>query len=323
MVLLNKILNKFIGFYYPQEYLCLSKESFGQPLSVYAVEDNKVIEDVTKRHAFVGYCPLVFCIDSERKQLLPKNITIVFAPVPLELHARIGKKDIVARLELREVAEFGGGGERFRLYEGVKGKHRFISSIKQLAGDIHNKLYKQKAGNVFLKGNLLKQVQIAYAVPRNVSLITVGQDRTYNLFPTDLHGEAGCEHYIISLRHAGKACAQVVETGRILVSEMEAKYFKQVYSLGKNHMQPLKEASAFTFSSGRSSCFDLPVPDGATYLRELELKDSFVAGIHRIMLFKVKGTEKRNANAGTLAHVHNVYATWRYKQGVESNYLLR
>ena len=63
----------------------------------------------------------------------------------------------------------------------------------------------------FLPDNLYKQVQIAYSIPRNISLITVGQNDRFNLFPTDLHGPVNEDHYIISLRHEGKACQQVMK----------------------------------------------------------------------------------------------------------------
>jgi hypothetical protein len=37
----------------------------------------------------------------------------------------------------------------------------------------------------------------------------------YNLFPTDLHGQPDDEHYVISLRHEGIACQQVLQTRKI------------------------------------------------------------------------------------------------------------
>ena len=54
MKLLQKILNKLNGLHYPQEYLCLAKESFQQPLHVYIAEGRQIIKDITHFHLFTG-----------------------------------------------------------------------------------------------------------------------------------------------------------------------------------------------------------------------------------------------------------------------------
>jgi len=160
-------------------------------------------------------------------------------------------------------------------------------------------------------------------LPRKVCLITVGQNDRYNLFPTDLHGQVNSGFYVISLRHAGKACEQVMAAQAIVLSEMKAAAFKQVYSLGKNHMQPLREAKAFDFSPDRSRQGNLPLPKESVRYKELRLIDSFRAGIHQLLLFQITSEEQRNDDPQTLVHVHNLYATWRQKNGLPGNYLLR
>ena len=64
MQLLQKLLNKFNGLRYKQEYLCLARESFQDPLHVYLISENKVIKDITNHHLFTGYSPLVFAFPS-------------------------------------------------------------------------------------------------------------------------------------------------------------------------------------------------------------------------------------------------------------------
>jgi hypothetical protein len=176
---------------------------------------------------------------------------------------------------------------------------------------------------VFLPGNLYTQVQVAYALPRVISLITVRQDGLFNLFPTDLHGPAGEGHYLISLRHAGKACRQVEAARQIVVSEMHCDACKAVYALGKNHMQDVKPKDRFPFGSSVSTILQLPLPEAALLYRELELEESFMHGIHKLMLFKVLSQQVLTDTKATLAHIHTTYATWRYNNGLEGNYLSR
>jgi hypothetical protein len=166
-------------------------------------------------------------------------------------------------------------------------------------------------------------VQIAYAVPRNISLITVGNNGLYNLFPTDLHGQLDQAHYIISLRTGGKAAQQVAAAGKLLISQVHADAYKIVYGLGKNHMQELKAIKNFPFRGDWSEKFTLPLPKHAVASRELILLDTFTHGIHNIMLFKIVSDSHPEPQSESLAHIHNSYATWRYKNGLPGNYLLR
>jgi hypothetical protein len=324
MKLIKKSLDKFNGLHYPQEYICFAKESFQSPIHAYLVYNKKIIGDITKLHSFVGYSPLVFALAPTPEIIIQQEtIDIVFTHDLLDKNATFNEKDALAFLSLRKIRRQLINDVVLTFYEGVNGKHRFISSFHQCIIQLNNQLYNQKPGNVFLEENLYKQVQIAYSIPRMISLITVTQKGLFNLFPTDLHGPAGDQHYIVSLRHEGKASEQVENAGKILLTNVKAGFYKQVYGLGKNHMQPLKTKDLFPFSDETSLNFSSPLPQSALEYRELEWQASFMRGIHKIHLFKVVFHKKISDVTDTLAHVHNSYATWRHNEGWESNYLLR
>lgn len=323
MKLLKKLLTRFNGLQYPQEYLCLDQQAFTSPLYIYSVNKGQVVADVTHLHLFVGYHPLIFAFLSSSYFHGQEIITLVFSKHALKTNAAAGQWVALASLSLKKIHQLETADGTVFFYEGIRGKHHFISLVQQWINGLSYKMYNRKPGNVFLEGNLLQQVQIAYAVPRKISLITLGSNGLYNHFPTDLHGQISSQHYIISLRHEGLACHQVLSCKEIVLSDMEASAYQKVYALGKNHMQPLKDFSAFNFSSLQSKNFHLPLPSGAVSYKELELKDSFVAGIHRLLLFSIVNMETIQANKGALVHIHNTYATWRHKNGLEGNYLLR
>src|SRR5215213_338826 len=241
-MLIKKLLNRFNGLHYAQEYLCLAEETFQRPLHMYLLENEKPVYEVSNSHVFVGYCPLVFIFSAAVIPTPQKEIIdIAFSQESLSISTHNKKNAIVARLRLKKIAQQQAGNETLFYYEGLYGKHWFASTLHQYNTQLYNKLYNRKPGNVFLENNLYKQVQIAYSMPRKISLITVGRGDLYNHFPTDLHGQVTDEFYVISLRHEGNACKQVLETKRIVLSDMEASAYKQAYSLGKNHMQSLKE----------------------------------------------------------------------------------
>ena len=78
-------------------------------------------------------------------------------------------------LTLKRIHQQATSDEMAWYFEGIKGWHRFLSPFHQWIIGLNNRLANKRAGNVFLADNLYTQVQIAYAVPRNISLITVAE----------------------------------------------------------------------------------------------------------------------------------------------------
>jgi hypothetical protein len=325
MLILKKLLSKFNGLHYKQEYLCLAKEFLENPLHVYLVSDSQVIKDITNHHLFTGYSPLVFTFPfyKEINFSNSENIDILFSHHKFQPNDIIGLKDAMATISLKKIHEQSYGSGLIYYYEGQNAAHHFISTFHQQTIQLQNQLYNKRPGNVYLAGNLLKQVQVAYSLPRIISLVTIKQNDHFNLFPTDLHGKIDDEYYIISLRKGGKAAQQVELTKNILLTEIDSSFYKTVYGLGKNHMQDLKTWDQFPFADNFSELLRLPLPRSAVYYRELELEQSFDHGIHRFFLFKIISKKQIGDKLGTLAHVHNVYATWRYNKGLSGNYLMR
>ncbi len=321
-MLLKKILSTLNGLRYSQEYLCLAKESFKQQLCGYIIHNNKVAKDITKLHLFVGYCPVVFAFAPNNIKS-EEIINISFSHVIYQPSEVIREKDVIAVLQMKKIYEFITDQGIVYLYEAFKGKHSFISTFNQLVIQINNWLYNRKPGNVYLENNLYKQVQVAYSIPRAICFISLGFNHKFNLFPTDLHGQISSNYYLISLRHTGKACRQVELTKRILISTTAPEAFRDVYSLGKNHMQELKSKEEFNFSDDISDKLHIPIPKNIKGYRELKLISSYQHGIHKIHLFRIINTKELNSNIDTLAHIHVAYGTWRINHGLSGNYLIR
>jgi flavin reductase (DIM6/NTAB) family NADH-FMN oxidoreductase RutF len=326
MMFLNKILTRFNGLHFPQEYMCLPKESFIHPLHAFLSVSEHKWHDITERHVFTGYKPLIFSFPSSAAFLenaWPDEIKIRFYPSPAKPNEFPGKKDAIAQLSMKLFHKQQLSGLVVCHYEGLLGSHCMLAPFHQNVISLYNRLFNKKPGNVYLPGNLYKQVQIAYALPRIISLITVSRDGLFNLFPTDLHGPLNDAYYISSLRYDGKAARQVKHAGRIVISHMHAGSFKTVYDLGKNHMQEMKPASDLPFGNEYSESFQLPLPQGVLNYFELEIADTFTRGIHRLFLYKIINRKILNQEPATLAHIHNVYATWRFHHTYRDHFLIR
>ena len=325
MKLLKRVLSRLSGYAYPQEYLCLSETPFTDPLFAYWVVNDIIVSEITQDHVFIGYHPLLFAFASTKLPALSDHSIVIlrFCPRALPVETLLNERDAIASLRLKRMGMQEIDGQITYCYQGIQGRHRFLPAFNQFMVQLHNWLYKHQTGNVYLDHGLYTQVQIAYALPRMISLITVGKENEYNLFPTDLNGQLNGGQYIISLRHEGKACEQVEATGRIVISTIEPSYCKEAYKLGKNHMQPLRTLEAFDFGNESSKLFGLPLPRPAISYRELELRDSFDCGIHRLLFFTIVNQEQNGSKSTNLSHIHNSYATWRCKHGMQGNYLLR
>ncbi len=325
MKFFQKVLNKLNGLHYRQEYLCMAKESFDFPLHTFITNGDQIVQDISNAHLFTGYSPLIYTLYApiNKSGYLRDTIEISLSQKAFLPNEFLPKKDAIALLKLRKIGEWMTADTKICHYEGQEGKHRFLGPFYQYIIGLSNKLYSPKTGNVFLPNDLYKQVQIAYALPRIISLITVSDGREFNLFPTDLHGPVEDQYYVCSLRHQGKACQQVVASRRIVVSRVHSGFYKTVYALGKNHMKGLGPAPDYPFSDQLSASFQLPVPQQVLRYQELEMMDSVDHGIHKLMLFKVRNSQVTSIEPTTLAHVHQVYATWRLKRGLPGNYLMR
>ncbi len=309
------------GLHYSQEYLCLPKENLEKPLQVYQIENGQVVRDITEKHAFVGYKPLIFAFSPSTVDL-PGTLNLYFSENPLSENEKCSPKDAIATLLMKKLDLTGTPDSPVFFYEGKEGWHRFVSGFSQVMTGLYNRLYNKKEGNVFLDNKLYRQVQIAYSIPRKISLIILAVQGKYNVFPTDLHGRAD-KNYIISLRKNGLAAAQVCLSEKLLLCDMDISQYRSVYALGKNHMQPVKEASDFIFSDDFSKNFNLPLPNHVRSYKELLLENSFQHGIHNLLLFRIVGETFLKPETATLAHIHNSYATWRYKHQISSNLMLR
>jgi Flavin reductase like domain len=319
MQVIRKILKYAGGLHYPQDFLCLAQESFAPLLRAYIVRGQRVLADVTTRHLFNGYSPVIFSFAPGTEGLGEEKAEMLLTHEPLGINDILTRRVALAGLTLQSMNVTAVP----LFYECVQGWHRFMPPLAQWTGNLENWLYNRKKGNVYLAANLHTQVQVAYALPRKISLITVAAGEGYNLFPTDLHGRLDDDIYIISLRHGGMACSQVEASGRFVLSDMKAMDCKKVFALGKNHMQPGKDRTAFDFGPEASPSFRLPLPNGSVSFKELELVTAFQKGIHRVMVCRIIHASPVNPPNITLAHIHNSYATWRYKNHLAGNYIMR
>ena len=319
---MKKTLRKILfGITLPQEYLCVPQNDFAKPLRVFAGDKpGKYGLDITTHHLFIGYKPLVIAVKKEYLNELKMS-----SQDPLYLSFRSEEKKELASLKVKFIYEVNLNSVSCLLFEGVKGEHSFTSNFHKLFSSIYYRLTADKKKNIFLAGNLYDQVKIAYSIPRQIYLASVGSNSLYNIFPTDLSGQIGEDYFIISLRTNGKANEQVEKAGKCLVAKMEAGSFMEVYGAGRNHMREISDTNKLGVSLRQesSAALNLPVPHDAIQYSELEKIDKFEVGIHTIHFFRIINSVSLSNSQSVLTHIHRDYAEWRIRNGISTNYLLR
>lgn len=317
----------FTGLKVPQEFNCLALEDLKEPLRLFVTSADGKLEEAGSRLLFLGYKPLTIAIVYEPHETWENDLVVIHLQQG-PFVATIQWMDIpadttsVARLLLRRVSAFNHADKTVVIYEGVHGSHRFLGVTHQWLNNLRSRFRRRSVDNISLPGNLADQVRIAYSVPRIISIITVSDGVLLNAFPTDLHGRVGTTGYISSLRKDGKANEQVEKLNNVVIAEVDASRYREVYAMGKNHMKMLRLPESTDVSAIRSSSFRYPLPAGVLRYQELKRIFSVDSGIHRLHFYHVVNEESVGAGK-TLAHVHHYYSQWRMNQGIPLKILFR
>ena len=318
---MKKFLKKVLfGTTLPQDYLCLNLKEFKHPLRIEIEKSNGEKIDITTKHLFNGYKPLIFSIDSN---CFGNEIPGKIDSIHLTFKTDENKK--LALLKLKLVEELKIGSSTILIFQGIMGLHNFKNPFNKLLSDARYRLTADKTHNVYLAGNLFDQIKVAYAIPRKIYLVSVGTGNLFNIFPTDLSGTIDGKIFILSLRTGGKASEQIDKFRRCAVFEIPAESYAEAYKAGKNHMKELTELEnlEIKFIEERSSKLNIPVPMNINKYIELERIQKYQLGIHTLHFLKIVNSVRLRESDSVLAHIHSDYASWRMRKGIQTKYYLR
>lgn len=288
---------------FPQEYLCLDPAALRD---AWRMELGGV--DVTDHHLFLGYRPLVIAasnVHAKEGGELGLFHTTSARPV-----ARIALK----RIELQSL------GSSHVFFTGERARSHFLPWWQWPHDRWRRWQNARRAGNVATIAAEIDMTRIAYAVPRAIHLAVVGAPDGCNIFPTDLHGASDDGHYLLSLRHSGKACAQVQELGSLALFNMALDRHREVYDLGARHGSDPGPAASITAIDGEWNAHARPA--GSLASKTLRVIDHADIGIHRIFRCVIE-KEEVFRSAPLLAHTHASPLTWLARRGLVPEILLR
>ncbi len=173
--------------------------------------------------------------------------------------------------------------------------------------------YYKKPGQNF---DQLKSYAAAYSYPRRVRVISFKEEDYYNIFPMDLVGEiTQSRHYVFGLRHTNVTLARIIETKKMVVSEVPFEFKEIIYQLGKHHSgAPLM--AELNFALIQTQQFNFPVPAWANSYKELKIVKTINLGSHMLLWGEVINEKKLIELTGNLYHIHFLHYLHQKRNGL-------
>jgi flavin reductase (DIM6/NTAB) family NADH-FMN oxidoreductase RutF len=151
---------------------------------------------------------------------------------------------------------------------------------------------------------------VAYICPRPVVLVSVMDGNDNNIFPMDLIGPMGEQHFSLALHNTSSALPLIDRARRVVLSSVPIGETKIAYELGKNHHQPGIQWAQLPFPTTYSATLHLPVPKFALRVRELEVDCVRNLGSHSLLLARVL-CDRKCSEGAQLHFIHGFYGIRR------------
>jgi flavin reductase (DIM6/NTAB) family NADH-FMN oxidoreductase RutF len=260
--------------------------------------------DISTRHWLLCLEPLMFGVWIPKNEIFiqrcDKDITITFRD-PDKIIAK-------ANLEVFDMIDSAEGSLVLLRYETGKIMH---------AGSLETKFlfhrYYKKPGLSFTK---FKTLVTGYSYPRRVRIISFIQGDHFNIFPMDLLAPVpGTDHFVFGLRHTNRTLAKIMETGKIVVSEVSFDNRETIYQLGKHHSAAPPSLDKLPFPVSHSKHFGFPVPGWASSYREIRIQKTIDQGSHMLMWGETIYEEYLKPPEPGFYHIHFLLYLHQHRKG--------
>ncbi len=275
--------------------------------------------DISKTHWLLCLEPIVFGVwlKKNEQKVTPdeKAKCKMYFCMSTNNDFRIAKKKVVAIIDLDYLDEIEDTGGALYVLKLRESKIYHVSLFKTFL--LFNKYYKKPKFS-FEK---YKSLIAAYSYPRKVRIISFKQDEYFNIFPMDLLGEIPQSgKYIFGLRHTNVALAKIVETKKMVVSEVSHIYKNTIYELGKHHSGTPPSLDALPFKIKQTESFGFFIPEWVDNYKEIKILKTKSLGSHMMLWGEIVNEKILKQPSNNLYHIHFLLYLKQKSEG--SNYPL-
>jgi hypothetical protein len=267
--------------------------------------------DVTGRQTTACTAPLMLCIAfHDATNLSDHN----FRRAVLKFCERRGQGRVLGEIRLRLHAIIPIGASKFVLF-GVRSSINYCLPRARLWAHYLLHAYSQwrRSDPPDIKMTLLEQraAAVSFIRPHPLSLVSVGNRSSGNIFTMNLMGDLGNGYFGFALRHLRVAADLVERAGRIAVSGIPLTRCTLAFQFAANYKKESIDWDALAFQTAPSAEFGIPVPDWATSVRELQILKVHRIGSHRLFIARV--IRETHSTGLQACVVHGFYQFWRTK----------
>jgi flavin reductase (DIM6/NTAB) family NADH-FMN oxidoreductase RutF len=133
-----------------------------------------------------------------------------------------------------------------------------------------------------------------YICPRPVVLVSVVDGNAGNIFPMDLIGPVGGQHFTLALHATSTAVSLMERSRRVALSGVPVEQISIAYALGRNHKKTDFRWNDLSFDLKTSRAFGLPVPEFALSVKEMEIEEVRAMGSHKLFICRTEVNHVRS-----------------------------
>jgi hypothetical protein len=136
------------------------------------------------------------------------------------------------------------------------------------------------------EGKRLHDLFVFYIKPRPVSLLSVKDGDTFDIFPVDLNGIIFDNYFLQSIKSTNKGINLIKKTGAICLSAVPFSKVDLIYKLHEQRKKEKISLENLSFSTSESRMLKIPVPDFAIDVKEFNGVQTFENGLYTTILLK-------------------------------------
>ncbi len=288
-----------LGMPDPQPEIRVWLEGWGDPL------------DVTNNHVVACASPLTIGLGVN-----PERHGQAHARLYLNFRECNGEQRLLARIGLQPSETLSAAGQELSLFEIRSCANYCLAQHRLWVHDLHQYLLRRRAGKdpeipMSIRG--ARSMNVLFICPRPVVLVSAMHGGSGNIFPMNLFGSIGDGHFAFALNSFRKAAPLVERAGRVALSNIPLENAGLARQLGKNHRLEFANWDELPFKTTRSAALDLPIPEFALRVREVEIEAVRQLGSHTLFFARLIRDE-RLRNDLQFCMVHGIYQAWRLRR---------
>jgi flavin reductase (DIM6/NTAB) family NADH-FMN oxidoreductase RutF len=274
-----------VGLKYPQSEVRVWLRGLGTPL------------DVTDTNVIVAARPFTVGIGLER---IPDAATIERAHLFMNFSDHSGDNRWLGEIRLSYAETIRIGDRALCLFRGSRSTNRCLprSVVWRRYLDFARRQRRIAKGPTAPETRMILRELFAlstfYICPRPVVLVSVVDGNAGNIFPMDLIGPIGGQHFTLALHGTSTAVSPMERSRRVALSGVPVEQISIAYGLGQNHKKTDFRWNQISFDLTTSPAFGLPIPEFALSVKEMEIEEVRAMGSHKLFICRTEVSHFRS-----------------------------